>query len=146
MFNNWITGLAMLLISMPARSVSLDTLQAFSWSNRLILAFVDAQESERYREQLENTLADVDDRHIIWFVISERQLQTNYSGETGPDLHASLTRQWMDRSVARPQVVLIGKDGDEKLRSDSLDLLTIFDVIDQMPMRQYEMELQREAN
>ena len=146
MLKHGITGLALLLVSLPARSVSLDHLDALSWSSRLILAFVDAQASQRYRDQLENTLADVEDRHIIWFVISERELDTNYTGEIGPNLHANLTRQWMDRRGARPQVVLIGKDGDEKLRSDSLDLLTIFDVIDQMPMRQYEMKLQREAN
>ena len=37
--------------------------------------------------------------------------------------------------------ILIGKDGTEKLRKDSMDLDELFEVIDAMPMRQREVSL-----
>ena len=39
-------------------------------------------------------------------------------------------------------IVLIGKDGGVKLRSDDAGLDQIFDLIDSMPMRQAEMREQ----
>ena len=129
----------MLMMSFSARSVPIDNLDTFSWSNRVILVFSEETESQTFAEKLGKALADIEERHIIWFVISQKNLKTNYTGIIDPKLQSNLTRQWFNQGKSRPQVVLIGKDGGEKIRSNNLDLLKFFYVIDQMPMRQIEM-------
>jgi len=144
MFNHLKITLVILLMSLPAHSIPLSSLQELIWSNRMILAFSDQHDSQKFRLELENAKTDIDDRKIIWFVSNDQQLFTNYPGQLNPQFHEHLAKQWKNKKSNTSQVILIGKDGGEKSRQNTLDLDDIFFMIDQMPMRIQEMQSAQE--
>ncbi len=133
--------LFIMLLALLTGHASADTLKdidALTWSNRLILIYSEPGQTRGLIEQMQDAKTEIDDRHIIWFIIDGQMLNTNYPGDSSQSLAQDLIRDWFPRD-AKPQVVLIGKDGYEKLREDRLDLGIIFGLIDTMPMRQQEM-------
>ena len=60
-------------------------------------------------------------------------------GASLPSGTAAHLRQRFDVAATEELVVLVGKDGGEKLRTASPDLDAIFSLIDTMPMRRREM-------
>lgn len=79
----------------------------------------------------------IEDRDIVWFVIGPRGVSSNY-GRIDRNLEEN-ARSHLSDGHEGLEVVLIGKDGSEKLRAASLDLDSIFARIDAMPMRRREM-------
>jgi len=128
-----------LIISGQANSAPLESLDAFTWSNRLILVYSGPEQAQRFRAQLQEADDEIVDRHIIWFLIGEQQLLTNYRGDLSDSLKHRLIADWFPDENKKPEIVLIGKDGYEKLRERRLDLGIIFGLIDTMPMRRQEM-------
>ena len=76
------------------------------------------------------------DRDILWFVIEDTFIRTNFSGAISPKLGSRLRKGYFHGGT---KVILIGKDGGIKSRETTLDLFGIFTRIDAMPMRQREM-------
>lgn len=111
-------------------------LSSLQWANRIVIVnqLVDVEVSV---ELFENTIVEVDDRNIIWFVFHGDRTATNYSGVLAKNLLAIVRDRY---DIEREQVVLIGKDGGVKARYHQLQLDDIFSDIDAMPMRQYEMQ------
>jgi hypothetical protein len=117
-------------------------LKAYQWQNRLILLFAPSETHHEYRalnDQIQARKSEIDDRDILVFRMLE-------SGGVGPSEDRSKThvgKSLRERFSIRPgklTVVLIGKDGGEKLRQeDRFDLEEILELIDTMPMRQREM-------
>ncbi len=126
-------------------------LKYFEWDNRIVLVrpltttdVPDGTSCEQAITTLEQAEIDIDDRHIIWFVLCEsqsewltRKLVSNYKGSISPSLSDLIERRYLEPS--KDSVVLIGKDGDVKYRASKLDLKSIKLRVDSMPMRQYEM-------
>lgn len=139
MFNKLKIFLVILLMSFPAHSIPLSSLQELIWSNRMILIFSNQHDSQKFRVKLENATTDIDDRQIIWFISDDQQLFSNYPGQLNSQFHGHLVKQWKNKNSNTPQVILIGKDGGEKSGQNTLDLDEIFFMIDQMPMRVQEM-------
>ena len=116
---------------------SLQHLDQLRWQNRLIVVHT-AGAPDSALTVLKSADEDIVERHIVWFVISADGLSTNYSRPVHADLGQSIAEQLFDGGESG--VVLIGKDGGVKKRADELDLLTLFGLIDTMPMRRAEME------
>jgi hypothetical protein len=57
----------------------------------------------------------------------------------GSDDYDRLKHKFLIPDQAEFKLLLIGKDGKEKLNTHSGDLKTIFSIIDSMPMRKKEM-------
>ena len=77
----------------------------------------------------------LDERDIAWFVLGPHQITSNI--DNVPD------RSTLDKlhTVDGFQAVLIGKDGTLKASQlGGLDIQGLLDAIDQMPMRQHEMQ------
>ncbi|MBD1389197.1 DUF4174 domain-containing protein [Neiella sp. HB171785] len=131
------------LLLTAAFSVSAATLSELSqllWHHRIILVQCDTEECQQTSvAQLQQAELAVKERHIVWFVSSPASIQSNASIDIATPLQQALT----STDLARPQAILIGKDGDIKHASEQLQLELLFDKIDQMPMRQSEMKLQR---
>ena len=121
---------------------SLINLVPFEWSNRLILINTQTPYLGALQKKLKEHTHEIDDRHIVWFILSGNQVISNYQGKINDDFSHSIRKLWFPRQNTDLEVVLIGKDGREKWRNQVLDLPGIFGAIDVMPMRRYEMKNQ----
>jgi len=128
--------LLILLLPLCSAASQLDDVQQLQWQSRLILIHSSSPETSPSQD-LHAATAEIDERHIHWFVLYDGQLQTNYPGPIHPDFVTHTSNRYF--SEKQKSVLLIGKDGSIKLRSEHLDLQYIFQLIDQMPMRQSEM-------
>jgi len=115
--------LAMSLIS--TWSPQTPDLKHFQWKNRILLLFAPAGD-ERLKKQtnlIEASRAGFEERDLITLIIPEQSpLRTHFH---------------IDNKAFT--VILVGKDGTEKLRRQSvLDPEKLFRLIDSMPMRRTE--------
>ena len=129
-----------LLFPLTATSKSNTTLSSVGelvWKNRVILIF--SEESEKYQPQLENYLAGINDRDVVWFIIDGSKVTTNYPGKLSDEFAADAAAKYSDPSN---KVILVGKDGGIKNKTSELNLDKLFQQIDSMPMRIIEMKEQ----
>jgi len=108
-----------------------DTLEDLRWKNRVVLLFADGAENLSLKAQQKFIKKDklgYEDRELV--VISDIIGDKNRS-----DL-----RSKFNISEKGFTFILIGKDGGEKLRRNTVvQSIDLFDLIDSMPMRQSEM-------
>jgi hypothetical protein len=114
---------------------TLSDLSRFRWENRLVLIDNDKNHTETLTRLVQKN-AEVNGRDILWFILHQDSVATNYSGKITSDF-ASQVRQIY--RIGQSQMLLIGKDGGVKSRLDQVDLQAIFTEIDAMPMRRREM-------
>ncbi len=114
----------------------LNRLEELQWCNRVILIVSETQDKHLI-EQLNERHMEIDDREIIWIVSAGENLSSNYQGRLSDSLSGEIRKI---RTKHSESVLLIGKDGGIKYRSDDLDLAEIFTEVDSMPMRIREMQ------
>jgi hypothetical protein len=129
-----------------AQSAAKIDLTQYLWKNRLILIFSPSEADSTYQDvknQSEKLTDELVDRDLVLFHLFERG--KSYIGDSPlDDGVADSLRQRYKIKPGELTLILIGKDGGEKLRQQrSFDFQIIFDRIDAMPMRQLEMK-QRE--
>lgn len=116
-------------------------LETYTWKNRLLMIFSPSEEYPRYRDltrELRDQHDEIIDRDLLIFRILERG-KSRLGDSPIDETSSALLRDRLSARVGKFTVVLIGKDGGEKLRrSDEVDLGEIFSLIDSMPMRQRE--------
>lgn len=122
--------------------LAMDPLANFKWQNRVLLVFEAVQDSaysSEFDQQLKTQLCGLQDRDLIVVrVPASTDVPIDNKPETSD--HSISLRQRYSVSGGAFSVILIGKDGGEKLRSDDrVDLGEIFALIDTMPMRRAEM-------
>ena len=129
----------------PRHPPILEDLGDLTWRYRVLLIRAPAGDSTVGALQHHQKAAA--ERDLLWFVVHDGQLATNYAGLVGPDLGNRLQARLITSGV---RVLLIGKDGRTKLSAGDLDLPGVFARIDGMPMRQREMrareKIGRETN
>ena len=113
----------------------LNRVEQLLWKNRLILVWSDEPMSAE--QILTKSKYDMDDRHILWFILHKQKVVSNYKGVITHNFvtHTNNTFAKLDKKV-----ILIGKDGGVKHVDTELNLDTLFSKIDTMPMRINEME------
>lgn len=116
-------------------------LEKYQWQNRLLLIF--SPTAEAYQEQLmqlNNKQEGLADRNMkIFHLINEGNAAVD--GKPIPRAEVQRLAEKYNVNSGAFTVILIGKDGGEKLRqSNPLKLEKLFSVIDAMPMRQREMK------
>lgn len=113
----------------------------YYWQNRILLVFSQA-ESNKSAEQsavFNQHRQGMQDRDLVVFGIHNEQVE-NPEGETFGKEAASRLRTKYRISEEEFAVILIGKDGTEKLRQhEVLKADKLFATIDAMPMRRQEM-------
>ncbi len=117
-------------------------LRDYQWSHRLLIIGAPSADHSLYRalgQVLERQAQGLHDRDMLVFHllesggsrIGEKRLSTPAAG---------FLREQLKLMTSQFTVVLIGKDGTEKLRrTQRVDLDEIFVLIDSMPMRRQEM-------
>lgn len=134
-----ITLITMLFFTMTVQAEitpSLSDIASLEWRNRVVL-INETENVDGAQTLLKEQVAEIDDRDIIWFILKNDRVLSNYPGQLTQEF-LSNTRERL--GAAQEKVILIGKDGEIKSQSGHLDLEAIFSEIDAMPMRQYEMQ------
>lgn len=119
-----------------------DLLFDYQWENRLLLIFAPGQQSELYKRQVRELRGDepgLKDRDMKIFNLFAEE--GSFVGDQ-PLMTSEAETLYQQYEIAFDEfaVMLIGKDGTEKLRQHSvLATQKLFAVIDAMPMRRREM-------
>ena len=120
----------------------------YLWKNRLILLFASDKDNPMLQQQHTQLQADADgltDRDLLIFRVLPGQVigqDTIWDAASAQKL-----RDKYDVKKSEFCVILIGKDGSEKLRKDELlARKELYAVIDAMPMRRREMREDQSEN
>ncbi|MCC5927734.1 MAG: DUF4174 domain-containing protein [Cyclobacteriaceae bacterium] len=117
-------------------------LQEYQWKNRVLLIFSESPEDQNYKQQIRllNENADgLTERDLTVLSVFPDRVEKNNARQTS-DFSALSLRQYYKISTSFT-IVLIGKDGGEKRRTQTiLKPEELFGIIDAMPMRRAEME------
>jgi hypothetical protein len=126
------------LAAQPAQAAPLDK---YRWKRRLLLVFAPVKPHPNLivqRTRLKAAGDGLKDREVT--VIEVVQDTVFIGGTPTIELNAKALRKKFNASIIEFTVVLIGKDGEEKLRRDeAIHAEDLFRTIDAMPMRQQEM-------
>jgi hypothetical protein len=122
---------------------SMIDLHQYQWKNRLLLIFASHGDEPAYKTlkaEIEARAAGVEERDLLVSELFERGQSYFAGGPIGPESTDALRRGFSVRQ-GRFTLLLIGKDGEVKMRRESPTGLTeIFALIDSMPMRRQEMQ------
>ncbi|MFQ3598016.1 MAG: DUF4174 domain-containing protein [Chloroherpetonaceae bacterium] len=113
----------------------LRSLSELQWKARIVLCKTDSAMRDKLLAATALETEGVGERDIVYFIICDDQLVSNYNGTFSDRLREEIQVILNQESKA---VVLIGKDGFVKGAYSSLRWGEIFAVIDAMPMRQRE--------
>jgi len=117
-------------------------LASYQWKNRVIIIFDTSPATENYRMQkgeLETRSEGVLDRDLIVLELFENE-RSRLGDVFLPDDAVKNLKNLFSVEQGQFQVILVGKDGTVKLRSDKpVSAPEFFGLIDAMPMRQEEM-------
>jgi hypothetical protein len=143
---NFILLSGMLLMHSNAEDNHTINLDDYLWKNRLLLVFTPTEQDSGYiafQKEQEKLNSEIADRVLVIFHIFQSGNSFFDDKPIAKSSVDSLTK------IYKPEpdkltLVLIGKDGGEKMRqTGTVDLKAVFDRIDAMPMRQREMRLRK---
>jgi len=137
-----LTALLLGLTAGPADARPKADIEQYQWENRLLLVFAPSDQDAAYQNlkaRLQASTRELLDRDLLVFHLFAQGQGWVEETLVSEDSVRSLYQEY-DIRVGTLTVVLIGKDGGEKMRqTHGFDLQSIFDRIDAMPMRQREM-------
>lgn len=114
----------------------LGSLDQLNWERRVLI--VDARSMALdVVSVLQRRAGEVQERDLVWWVVTVDGLRSNFTGRVTPELRRDLQE---NERPANARVRLIGKDGGVKLEAGLLDLDRVFSRIDSMPMRARERQ------
>ena len=141
-----ITLTATLMAGTPMHAQAPTTLAALRDSKRVLLVFAGAHDArvEQQWSILVDQRAQAAERDLVTILLT-RSLVNKHDGDTAPSATFTDSEQQAVRTRFRVKpndftVILIGKDGGEKMRSHApIPWQTLQQTVDAMPMRQDEM-------
>ena len=124
-------------------------LDALRWKHRILLLFSPSESDPSFRLQkqdLASRAQEVIERDLVILEILEHG-ESRASDRILSEKAAEGIRSGFGVRSGRFQVLLIGKDGGVKLRSEQpVPVQDIFGLIDSMPMRRQEMDSKRKSS
>lgn len=132
--------IALLLLTQlgMADFTALNSINELRWERRVLLVFCEPDERPDIAFLLQQNMAGLAERDMTWFLVAGDEILSNHEAP----LTAGLTEQWRERFAplnSPVDVLLIGKDGGLKQRSEQLDMGAVFGTVDGMSMRRREM-------
>jgi len=128
-----------LAVASTGQGFAMDSLSTYEWKNRVVIVFGASQDetASRQIEALGSQEAALADRDMVVLQVEGDTVRTIYGPPSSPNAAALKSEAGVEGD--RFSVVLVGKDGGVKLRSDKIvSDVEMFDLIDRMPMRQSE--------
>jgi hypothetical protein len=139
MIMHFLAASILLAASVPPAASS-DVLNKFTWKRRIVLIFADTmnQSVAEQADVLQAARAETESRDLTVLTVVGNIVSDN-AQEGGLPPADALRRRFRIDDQEPFTVILVGKDGREKLR-DTKPVATaqLFDLIDSMPMRQRE--------
>lgn len=123
--------LLLVIFLLMSFSIHADPLKEYLWTNRIIITFsnsVSNKERHLLMQQIELEKCEYRLRDLVHIDLIK-----------GSGDYERLSHKFTMTDHAEFKLLLIGKDGKEKLNTHSGDLKAIFSVIDSMPMRKKEI-------
>jgi len=155
---NYFFALWILILSIPILSMAqVDKkkpdiefdLDALRWKHRILLLFGPSESDPSFRLQKQDLASrdqEVIERDLMVLEILEHG-ESRASDRMLSEKAAEAIRNRVGVRSGRFQVLLIGKDGGVKLRSEEpVPAQDIFGLIDSMPMRRQEMDSKRKSS
>jgi hypothetical protein len=115
-------------------SVSAEPLRDYLWVNRVIITFSNSESNNERRlliQQIEQHRCDFRKRDLVHIDLIQ-----------GTDQYQRLSQRFLI-SGDEFKLLLLGKDGEVKLNTNSNDLLEIFALIETMPLRKREIQSEK---
>ena len=115
-------------------SVSAEPLRDYLWVNRVIITFSNSESNNERRlliQQIEQHRCDFRKRDLVHIDLIQ-----------GTDQYQRLSQKFLI-SGDEFKLLLLGKDGEVKLNTNSNDLLEIFALIETMPLRKREIQSEK---
>lgn len=130
-------------LSIQAKEIIMLTdLSPLKWENRIILVNT-INNKDSILKRFEQHAAEINERDIVWFVMRNGAVATNFNGDIADDFVTNTNQKYKVKyTINQEKVILIGKDGAIKSSRKNLELAEIFSEIDMMPMRKIEMQSQ----
>ncbi|RXF69581.1 DUF4174 domain-containing protein [Hansschlegelia zhihuaiae] len=126
-------------VAAPAAAAGLD---AFRGKSRPVVVFAPSREAPAVADQLKRLAGAreaLTEREMPVFVVTTRGVTTLSGGRAPATLTAAGLRQAYGVKDDAFAIVLVGKDGGEKLRSaEPVDAAKLTGLVDEMPMRKQE--------
>lgn len=127
---------------MQAQSQQTINLKDYRWKHRLILLFAASKQTSNYKEQLkliESQTGGLQERDLLVFsFFADNSGELNNTPLLKKDVEE--IREKYSVKASEQLLILIGKDGGEKLRNSlPTKMNEIYGLIDRMPMRRQEM-------
>lgn len=121
-------------------------MEKYMWQKRVLLIFSPALENKEFQQQdalLEQNKTELKERDVtVWYIIHNDRVVVD--GHIKPQLGTPPFYKHYAISPDDFTIILLGKDGDEKLRKKNmLKAEKLFSTIDSMPMRRREIENRR---
>jgi hypothetical protein len=118
-------------------------LTAYRWKKRLLFVFALSEEDQTYytlKKEIAGQDKELNERDLSVFYVLEKG-ESRLDWKRIEPAQALFLRKHFSVPSGKTMILLIGKDGGEKLRQDGLvEMKQIFRIIDAMPMRQEEMK------
>jgi Domain of unknown function (DUF4174) len=131
----------MQLVEVTPMSAGETALDRYRWQNRILLVFAPDADSALYRRQQEMLLVaerGLNERDMVIIFVIRDTVSTK--GRPAAAVAAVDLRDAYGVLPHEFRVVLIGKDGDVKLRQEEpISMADLFALIDAMPMRKQEI-------
>jgi len=141
----WMLVVTVSSIGSVAEASEID-LSEYRWKQRLLFIFAPSATDTTWlalEKRLTQAALETEDRDMILFRIFENG-PSQAADKTLPAADVDALRLRFGIETGRFTVVLVGKDGGVKLTAHrDVDLQSIFDLIDSMPMRRQEMRDER---
>jgi hypothetical protein len=136
----------LIIFSGCVQSSAADIFDQYVWKKRVLLVFAPDSQGVLLDQQvavLQANTAGFKDRDLVTWVLIDQERVT-IDGEVKPHLPTNRFYEYFGVDSKDFTVILLGKDGGEKLRLTNQILSSdkLFSVIDAMPMRQQEMRQQ----
>ena len=120
-------------------------LQQYKWKNRLVLVFAPSQSDSAFQSARNHLIQfdkELKERDVVVFDLFENN-RGNVADKALAEDFVQTIRQKYRAKTGVLTIILIGKDGGEKVRQvQNLNLKAILTSIDAMPMRRMEMKQQ----
>jgi hypothetical protein len=131
----------MQLVEVTPMSAGETALDRYRWQNRILLVFAPDADSALYRRQQEMLIVaerGLNERDMVIIFVIRDTVSTK--GRPAAAVAAVDLRDAYGVLPHEFRVVLIGKDGDVKLRQEEpISMADLFALIDSMPMRKQEI-------
>ena len=133
-------GSSVLVAAMMGSAAGQDVFDELRWKHRIVLIFADElnQPASHQLHDLETRQAEIDDRDLVIITVAGNSVESHTGLQHLPTAKDLRTRFAVKRNTPF-MVLLLGKDGHEKLRENNpVSADSLFALIDSMPMRQQE--------